>query len=98
MNKNLLNTALIMSLSACTGLEDMAPKGVSTYKLARYLFEVGIVKKVCLSQFITKYHEFHGIKLTPVSAQLVLNNLQRDGIISKRYNTEIKDFEYTLTK
>lgn len=98
MNKNLLHSALIMSLSNSTGFEGMTPKGVTSHKLALYLFEESIVRKVCLQKFINKYYEFHGAKLTEVSAQQVLNRLQRGGILSKSYNTEIKDFEYTLTK
>jgi hypothetical protein len=92
----LMSLALATSFSGVTGLEGMTPRGVPSDMLALYLFEKGIVRKVCLQTFIESYYDFHGAKLTKVSAQQVLNKLHRCGILSKSFNTEIKDFEYKL--
>lgn len=98
MNKSaLLALTLAASLgSNFTGLEGMTPSGVPTDKLTIYLFEKGIINKVCLSKFIDEFYIFHGTLLTKVSAQQVLNRLQRGGILKKQFNSEIKDFEYSL--
>lgn len=92
----LMVMALATSLRGVTGLEVMTPRGTSTDKLALYLFEKNIVSKVCLSQFIKEYYEFHGIKLTRVSAQQVLNRLQSSGMLIKSFDSKLKDFKYTL--
>lgn len=95
-NSALLTVALASALGSCTGMEGLTPRGVPTDKAAIYLFNNDIVREVCISKFIMEYCNYYRILLTKVSAQQVLNRLQRSGILSKSFNIEIKDFEYKL--
>jgi hypothetical protein len=94
MNKSALLSLTLAAALGVTGMEGMTPSGVDTYKSAMYLFKNDIISKVTVDELIEEYLVFYGKQLTTISAQQVLNQLNRSGIINKMFDTNLKQFIY----